>query len=184
MRRVLLDCDEVMADFVASYLRLVKMVADKTYTHDDVTQYDIKRSLGLLDSEVTDIVGLIQQPGFCLSIEPIAGAVEGFRALHSVADVYIVTSPWNSCPTWTHERERWLANHFDIHHSRVLHGSAKHLIKGDFLVDDKTDNLQAWRSAHSPDGIAVQWKRTHNRNDGWDGLATNDWEQLCGWVTQ
>ena len=70
---------------------------------------------------------------------------------------------------------------FGIHHRDITHTSAKHIIVGDWFIDDKTETCARWQAAH-PSGIAVQWITPHNRKDGWTGRATNSWEELCSWV--
>jgi 5'(3')-deoxyribonucleotidase len=179
MTRVLLDVDGVLANFVSAYLVLVRDVTGRDYKPADVTQFDIGASLGLSAGESSECKRRIADtPGLarCLNVYP--GAVEGVSRLQSIADVYIVTSPWNSHPTWTHDREHWLKKHFDIPHSRVIHTSAKHVCRGDVFVDDKVSAVAKWRDAH-PDGLPVVWSTPHNRRDLWDGQCTSDWNFLC-----
>ena len=176
MRRVLLDVDGVIADFVDGYLSLVTIATGKRFGHEDVTEFDIGKALGLSDEEKRSVNALVMT-GFCSGLRPLGDAVRGVAKLREVADVYVVTSPWNSCPTWTFEREQWLKRYVCIPHSRVLHGSAKHLVRADFLVDDKTDTLRAWGEAH-PEGTAVLWDSPWNTRDGWVGAHTSDWGEL------
>lgn len=180
--RVLLDVDGVLADFTSGLLRIVHEVTGRSYAPDHVTEYDFARALSLTPDEREVVNRVIStRAGFCSGLDVFDGAYDGVRRLRSVADVYVATSPWNSAPTWTHERERWLWAHFEIPHARVLHGSAKHLIAGDFLVDDKTSACRDWQAAH-PNGVAVQWQTPHNRNDGWTGISTRSWDELCALV--
>lgn len=173
---VLLDCDGVLADFVAAFLDIVEEETGERFLHSDVGGFDIKIALGLDAAEAVRCYSRIT-PGFCGSLAPIAGAIEGVASLQDVADVYIVTSPWNSCPTWMSERELWLKKHFAIHHSRVIHGSAKHLVRGNFLVDDKAETVIRWQAAH-PDKSAVLWAQPWNEYEPWGGVRTNDWARL------
>jgi 5'(3')-deoxyribonucleotidase len=175
--RILLDVDGVLADFVSSYLELVYQETGNRHTHEQVTQFDMKRALGLTDIDAAHVAAQIQREGFCSAIEPLPGAVDAVRRLQAISDVYIITSPWNSCPTWTHEREKWLANHFAIPHAHVLHGSAKHLVVGDVLVDDRWDTCVKWRDEH-PSKTVVMWESPWNRTCEWSGWLTNDWDQL------
>lgn len=181
--RVLLDVDGVLADFVGGYLRLLAEHTGIVATHEQVTQFDIGASLGLTKDQAARMkraVGSAEQ--FARSLSPLPGAIEGVRALQEVADVWIATSPWNSNPTWCHDREWWLKEHFGIPHARVTHTSAKHMLRGDFLVDDKTETLQKWL-AEGQSG-AVQWETPHNRHDGWLGVSTNSWAELAERVSR
>lgn len=179
---VLLDVDGVLADFVGAMLRVVQEVTWREHTPDDVTGYDFAKSLGLTDREAEEVLYRIScRRKFCARMLPLDGAREGVARLRSVADIYVVTSPWNSNETWMSEREAWLKHYFDIHHSRVIHCSAKHLVRGDFLVDDKTETCRDWQAAH-PNGVAVQWQTPRNRRDSWTGISTRSWDELCALV--
>lgn len=182
MNRVLLDVDGVLADFVGGYLQLLEHHTGLVAMREHITAFDIGASLGLTREQSSRMKRAIgDTPAFARHLDVYAGAAEGFRELAQVADVWIVTSPWNSNPTWTHDREAWLQRHFGIPHSRVIHTSAKHICRGDFLVDDKTETLHAWQAEH-PQGRAVQWITPHNRRDGWTGVATDSWSELVGMV--
>lgn len=176
--RILLDVDGVLADFVSAYLDIVERVTGRRYQPHDVTSFDIGESLGLARAESAACKrALGNSPCVARTLGIYPGAREGVRRLNEIADVYIVTSPWNSNPTWTHDREWWLHEHFRIPHSRIVHTSAKHLCRGDFLVDDRTETLRQWHVEH-PGGIAVQWRTPHNRLDGWNGISTCSWDEL------
>jgi 5'(3')-deoxyribonucleotidase len=174
--RVLLDCDGVLSDFVGGFLSVVNRICSSAFTPEHITEFDICKSLGVTPEQAAEAFRAVSETrGFALGLQPLPGAIEGVRQLREIADVYIVTSPWNSNPTWTHEREAWLKEHFDIPHSHVIHTSAKHLVVGDVLVDDKTSTLVAWEAAH-PRGVAIQWLTPHNRRDEWSGWTTRSWD--------
>lgn len=183
MRRVLLDCDGVLSDFVGGWLKLINAQHGTSFVLDDVTGWDVCESLGIpAGPQRSATKKLIADcPNFAQKHDVLPGALDGVGRLREIADVYIVTSPWNSHPTWTHDREAWLKKHFDFPHSRVVHTGAKHLVCGDMLVDDKTDTCDAWRAAW-PNGVAVQWSTPHNRRDMWDGPSTSDWDFLIDLV--
>ena len=177
MRRpiVLLDCDGVLADFIGGLLPVIRDITGRTFVREQVTRFDFVTSLGLSREEGAAIKRWLGDArGWCESLAVYPGAVDGVCALREVADVYIVTSPWNSCATWTHEREAWLRRNFDISHANVLHASAKHLVRGDVFVDDKTEAVVAWQAAN-PDGAAMRWLTPHNWRDEYAGSSTQDW---------
>jgi 5'(3')-deoxyribonucleotidase len=178
----LLDVDGVLADFIGGALQIVNDLFGTAHVREDVTQFDIAASLGLTAEQGAVMKRAIgAMPRFAGALRVLDGAVEAVRQLHQIAEIYIVTSPWNSNPTWCHDREAWLDRHFGILHARVIHTSAKHLVAGDILVDDKTSTLEQWRAAH-PIGIAVQWATPHNRCDAWDGASTSSWDELIAIV--
>ena len=178
MKRVLLDVDGVLAGFASAYLDVIREVTGRTYGLNEITAFDIGASLGLTKDEASACKRWLgASRGWCEAIPVLDGAQAGVAALQSIADVYIVTSPWNSCATWTHEREAWLKRHFDIPHSRVVHTSAKWLCRGDLIVDDKASAVEQWQAEH-PTGRGVLWSTPHNQLEGWAGERTNDWGVL------
>jgi 5'(3')-deoxyribonucleotidase len=181
-RRVLLDCDGVLADFVGGALKLINEALCTRFVHADVTEFDLATSLGLSASQGSQIKRLIgSAPRLAAGLAVLPGAVEGVMELRARAEVYIVTSSWDSNETWEYDRKAWLARWFDIPRSRIIFAHDKHVVCGDVLVDDKTSTLEAWRAAH-PGGVAVQWQNLHNRRDAWDGVSTSSWDELCGIV--
>lgn len=176
MKRVLLDVDGVLADFVAGYLDLVAEVTGKRFTHQQVTEFNIGTALGFTAEQSAAIAAGVVT-GFASNLAPLPGAIDAVKRLREIAEVYIVTSPWNKCDTWMSERERWLRTHFDFPHSHVLHGSAKHLVRGDVLVDDKTETIVKWQAAN-PGSTAILWECPWNKHDAWAGVLTNDWDRL------
>lgn len=175
MKRVLLDCDGVIADFVSSYLALLNKHGGTSYTHEDITDWDIVGCLKVPPSVYEPANAEIDYH-FCRDLSPIAGAVEGTRALAKVCDLYIVTSPWVGCRGWTEARYEWLLEHCGIKSKQVLHGSAKHVCKGDFLVDDKESTIVQW-AAEYPTATGIVWAQPWNRHTA-HPYRTNDWDAL------
>lgn len=175
MKRVLLDCDGVIADFVSSYLALLNKHGGTAYTHEDITDWDIVGSLGI-PSDVAAKADAEVDYDFCRNLAPIAGAVEGTKALAKVCDLYIVTSPWVGCRGWTEARYEWLLQHCGIKAAKVMHGSAKHICGGDFLVDDKESTIVQWQAAY-PSSTGIVWAQPWNRRTA-HPFRTDDWDAL------
>lgn len=182
MKRVLLDCDGVISDFVSGYLDVVLRVTGREFKPEHVTSWNIAEAIGLDKTEqrlVTDALNETEQFAWRLSVLP--KAKEGLAWLCQVADVHIVTSPWNSHPTWSHDRVMWLRQ-FGIRSDHITQTSAKHICVGDILVDDKVSTLIEWSREH-PLGVAVKWNTLHNINEAWAGLSTDSWAFLVGLCT-
>lgn len=176
--RALVDCDGILSDFIGGALATINELYTTSFTREQVTEFDFTKALGMSPAAAAACKRAIgRADGFARHLMVYPGAADGMRRLAELGEIYIVTSPWNSNPTWCHDREAWLDEHFGIPHARVIHTSAKHLIAGDVLVDDKTSTCAAWRAAW-PGGIAVQWQTPHNRRDPWDGASTADWDEL------
>lgn len=176
--RALVDCDGILSDFIGGALATLNELYDTSFQREHVTEFDFTKALGMSAPAAAAAKRAIGSAvGFARHLDVYPGAIDGMRRLHDIAEVYVVTSPWNSNPTWCHDREAWLDRHFGIPHARVIHTSAKHLIAGDVLVDDKTSTCEAWRAAW-PSGTAVQFGTPHNRRDAWDGARAANWDEL------
>lgn len=180
--RVLVDVDGVLADFIGSALRIVNGLFGTSHVPEDVTEFSIADSLGLNAEQASLMKRAIGgSPRLAGGLAVLPGAKDGMRALREVADVYIVTSSWDSNETWEYDRKAWLKRNFGIGHHDIVFTAAKHLVYGDVLVDDKTSTCEAWREAW-PNGVAVQWRTPHNRRDAWSGVSASDWSHLVDLV--
>ncbi len=191
---LLLDVDGPLAAFTAAYLRALQKETGVLLSVDDVDQLEIHktpsfRRVAAEHTEDRDVAELkrrvdarVTRPGFCSAIEVQPDAYEAAAKLGEVADVYVVTSPWNSCPTWTHEREAWLWDHFGIPSKRVIHTSAKARVHGDLLLDDNAEHVRNW-TRQWPAGVGVLHALPSNRNDG-EGLTRGGWDEVVAEVTR
>lgn len=177
---VLLDVDGVLANFIEANLRTLHAFGAGPFVHDDVDQWSIEEALALTSSQRARMKARWSEPGFCASIPAYDGAVAGVEALRAVGEVYAVTAPMWSSPTWQHERTEWLVRHFDFRRDDVVSTAAKHLVRGDILVEDKLSTLRRWEEAH-PTGVSVAWHRRYNDDlvEGWlPGCRTSDWSTV------
>ena len=173
-KRALVDVDGVLLDFLTPSFAIIEMLTGKQYKPSDLTTWDIFDTVGKQwEQAFFDVCNL---PGFARRCQPLPGAVEGMRRLQEVAEVYIVTSPMNHNPTWTHERVLSLMEHFGIHHKKIVHTSAKYLCVGDVLVDDRPSNIEAWEAEHL-NGTGLLWDQPYNR-DSKAGFRVLDWDQV------
>jgi 5'(3')-deoxyribonucleotidase len=177
--RLLLDCDGVLADFTGPCLEVLSRHMGQEYHREHVTHWHIKEVLSVPENIWDMTLAEMKLPNFCSSLPVFPGAVDAVQRLKAYADVFIVTSPLDG-PYWAWERERWLLRHFDIPPGRVVSTSAKQVVDGDILVDDKTQTLVEWEKEQC--GLSVQWVTPHNLHDGWMGLSTCNWDELLGIV--
>lgn len=82
-------------------------------------------------------------PGIFSLMEPMAGAIEGVRALKDNGyDLYILsTAPWGNPSAWS-DKVAWVTKHLDdVFHKKVIITHCKGLLaaqKDAFLIDDRT----------------------------------------------
>ncbi len=78
-------------------------------------------------------------PGFFRNLEPIEGAIEGYKYLSQQVtfDVYILTAPSVENPLCYTEKRLWIEDHLSINAvKKLIIASNKSLLKGQYLIDD------------------------------------------------
>lgn len=170
---VLLDVDEVLADFVGRVLELVRRITGRNVTREEITCWDIAVALKLTPEEAAEKARLIKEPGFCAGLEPLPGAIDGVREIREYADVRAVTSPFKS-KTWASEREEWLCEHFGFRREQIVQTPGKDIVFGDVLIDDKLETCQNWQ-ARWRESTAILFSCPWNQDRGWSGEYTRGW---------
>jgi len=179
---ILVDVDEVLADFQSPSLKIMGEVTGRNYTLSDFKTWDIFEEL---TPEERDLVfDQIKQPGYATQLAPTPGSQEFVRELSKLGTLYIVTSPFAS-PTWVYDRTKWLWDHFGIPSKRVVSTSAKHLVRGRALLDDKPEHVDLWQE-HHPDELAMLWHIPNttllphpNRVTSWSEVLNRVERHLC-----
>lgn len=166
--RLLLDCDEVLSDFISGWLDIINRSIARLAVpwtplgRDDVDGWNIFGALRTRfpASIVEEIEARCRAqdgaPGYAQSLQVLPGAKAAVARLARTSDLHVVTSPSPDSRTWARDREDWLLYHFGIPATRVHHTRSKHLIGGDVFVDDKPENVATWVDAN-PLGIGILW---------------------------
>ena len=118
---VYIDMDGVLADFKSALTKISPELIDEfAGQHDNI-------------------------PGIFSLMEPVLGAIEAVYALKDKYDLYILSSsPWEN-PTALGDKLAWVKKYFggekdSLFYKKVIFSSAKHLSRGDILIDDRTAN--------------------------------------------
>lgn len=172
---ILLDIDGCAANFVRPVLDAVTALTGKTYTDDDVTEWDMYRALGISPEDGRKVDEVIKTAGFCRGLNLYDGAREGVEELRRFADVYAVTAPFDS-DYWMREREQWLVVELGFSRFDIIPTHAKHMVAGDVLIDDKTSTLVKWEAERG--GRSILFSRPWNAADAWGGRRAHGWPHL------
>lgn len=123
-----IDMDGVMVDFQSGIDHIVN-TNKRIMERDGMMVY--RQYTGRWD-ESPDIFRLMQ---------PMPGAIEAFKRLSQHYDTYILsTAPWNNPNAWMHKVE-WVQKHLgEEAHKRLILSHHKNLMRGDYLIDDRTAN--------------------------------------------
>ncbi len=105
-------------------------------------------------------------PHIFSKMDPMPKAIESFKLLCEHFETYILsTSSWNN-PTAASEKIAWVKKYIgDIEgkhaHKRVILSHHKHLVKGDYLIDDRkahgSDNFEGKLIHFGSDGDYKNW---------------------------
>lgn len=176
---VLVDVDGPLCAFDKAAVTIVNRLTNKSYSVDDIKTWEIFESIELDNPGIKKVVyDEMKARGNILGLEVQPGAKEGIAKLKQVCELVIVTSPFNGSETWVHERNKWLEQHFNIDARDVVHCRKKYHVAGDFLVDDRLENLEQWHRRF-PDGTPLLWGTPGNRND--EGfIRVSTWDEVLG----
>lgn len=160
----LLDVDGVLADFPSGALRWLngRAVGPGAFTIEQITQHDILKAFDLEhEQDAFDV--WCSDTDMCRHLDVYEGAQAFVEELKSFADVVIVTASYGAVRGWESARRAWLLEHFGISKRDVVFAKRKELVAGNFLLDDKLRNIDAWRNAWGHQGQAVVFDRPWNQ---------------------
>ncbi len=116
-KTVFVDMDNVLVDFQSGIDRLDKSVI-KEYGED-----------------------IDHAPGIFSLMDPMEDAIESYKILTEEFDTYILsTAPWHNPSAWS-DKLLWVKKHLgDLAYKRIILTHHKNLVRGDYLIDDRTKN--------------------------------------------
>jgi len=175
---VLCDLDGIVADLQGKLIEVSNRDHGTDMKRSDVDDWQLTKCFSI-GEKVWDYVGA---DGWFDDLEPLAGAVSGLAQLHDAGlKVVVLTSATNN-PNSAAEKKRWAAKHLPfIKRRHVMVGALKHLVRGDFFIDDSPAQQKAYRKAW-PDstiltikyefpadkGVDVQAESYKDTSEAWD----------------
>lgn len=98
----------------------------------------------------TDDFRQMYEPGFFLSLKPVAGALVAVRKIIAMGyDVQILSQPVAESAHSYSEKVQWVCLHFPELYNKINLTQDKGLFKGDYLVDD---NPVKWQNKFEANG--------------------------------
>lgn len=190
---ILCDADGPLIKFNEAFLKVFTQVTGIVAKPEDINLWKIRDCsffqqaalrLGLSTSVLyRHICSIIDEPGFCLGMEVQDGAEDAMDALHVAGhEVYVVTSPWETSPTWFHERTEWLLSKFILPRGHVIGAYAKERVSGHVFIDDKPENCAKWKKSN-PHGVAILFAAPFNRDEVTPaGVVRGGWNEIVEMV--
>ena len=113
------------------------------YIDMDGVLVDFESGLEMFTPEILELYeGRFDEiPGIFGAMLPMPGAIDAFLSLTHDFDVYILsTAPWENPSSWTAKLE-WVKRYLGKRaHKRLILSHNKHLMLGDYLIDDRLKN--------------------------------------------
>lgn len=174
-KRLLIDVDEVLADFQTPVFALADRLLGKRFTPYDFDNWDIFSVFNNVEREA--LFTEMGKPGFCLDFPVVAGSLEAVREMQESMDVYAVTNPFPR-GTWVTDRNTWLQEKFGFERTHIVHTSAKFLVTGDAILDDNPVHIVDWLGEH-PKGLGMLWHIPNTRTmTHYDHLRVKSWNEV------
>ena len=147
--RILVDMDEVLADFTGSALAVHGWTREQFEAERKPGVWDMTKTMGLTDQEFWNPINEIGQR-FWEQITPLPTYKEIMKLVQQfTTDWFIVSSP-SFCLGCIPGKQQWLSVYFGlVGRNRLIPTSYKHVMANDFtiLIDDNEDNLKKFTEA-------------------------------------
>lgn len=143
-KRIIVDMDCILTDLFTPIFRILDKEFGIRAAVEDLTQWDMVKCSPLDQMPARDLYGIFRRPGFFRNLEPLPGALEGFRSLYDAGhELVIVSTPTG--PESAGDKYRWLAEHLPyLPEKDVFLGSHKHMVKADVIIDDRGETLERY----------------------------------------
>jgi 5'(3')-deoxyribonucleotidase len=174
-KRLLVDVDEVLADFQTPMFEALLDLYGRQASAEDCDVWDCFSIMS--PHERRGVFSVIEHPGWCLALKPKEGSQEAIKELRGIVDVFAVTSHFPSSRTWVHERDEWLQEHFGFERPYIVHTSSKYIISGEAFLDDNPGHVRAWKEAN-PNGLAMLWHIPNTRKLGFEDIRVRSWQEV------
>lgn len=165
-KRILVDLDNVLADFGQRLCEVVSECEGESVSSSDVKCWDIHKYFKC----GTKVYNYLTYDLF-RTLPVIEGSQEALKELSKDFDVFIVSSATNIHDSLKAKME-WLNEHFPfIHHRNIVLCGDKSVVQGDYLIDDAPHNLEVTGD------IKILFDSHHNQDETRFTRAMN-WEEV------
>lgn len=142
--RLLIDIDSTIADTLPHWLDGLYQKYGVRAHIEDITRWDLSSCPPLTNLTKAQIFGILQDPGFLSSADPMFGAKEMIAQLQTDGhEIYLVTARDGSVSIGG--TLDWLKEHLPfLPPNALIFCKDKHLIGADVIIDDNRETLVAY----------------------------------------
>lgn len=170
---ILVDMDDTIEQLLKAWVARANEKFGRNVTLDDITGWNVAAPYHGLTRQ--EIYGVIDEPGFWNSVEPMPGAADALKYfMEEGHEVYIVTATEIG-----HVEEKMnglLFRYFPfLSWQQVIITSRKQLIRGDVLIDDGIHNLEGGEYRK------IMFTAPHNRHYDAEAngmIRVHTWEEV------
>lgn len=161
MKRIICDLDSIVIDLLVPWIAEYNRRWSENISVESITDYGLEKFVK--PERVSDLFGVLGEPGFYLKLPPLAGAVEALTELHKNGyDIVVATAVASSGNA--QDKFVWCKKHLPfLKHRDIFVGARKELLRGDVFIDDAPKNIVAYRNAW-PDATIMTIAYPYNQD--------------------
>ncbi len=166
---LLIDQDDVLAEYIKEVTRVYNDRYNTNITTDMCTNWNLHKVFG------ERIETVMHDPEIFRNLEPTKDAIEVFTRMYfsGLFEMYIVTAAQAGSVEAKHE---WINNYLPFFpEEHIIICRRKHMIRGDYLLDDGMHNIEAFASSG---GIPVIFNRAHNIEHESNHTRVSGWKEF------
>lgn len=167
-KRIAIDMDEVIADFIPKQLRLFNEEFNESLTVEDLHGKKLWELKPHLAESVRDY---LRDPSFFRDLEVMENSQEVIKELNDNFEVFITTAAMEFPSSFTAKYE-WLKEHFSfLNDLNFVFCGDKSIVLADYLIDDNVRHFKKFT------GKGILFTSPHNVNiTGYDRV--NNWLEV------
>ncbi|MGV3463995.1 MAG: 5' nucleotidase, NT5C type [Heyndrickxia sp.] len=168
MKRIAIDMDEVMADFVPKQLTIYNRDYKENLTIEDLQGKKLRELRPHLKE---DLRKYLMDPTFFRNLEVMKDSQEVIKELSESYEIFITTAAMEVPASFTAKYE-WLREHFSfLNDMNFVFCGDKSIIRADYLIDDNSRHFKTFM------GQGILYTAPHNINvTGY--VRVNNWQDV------
>ncbi|MFY4777404.1 5' nucleotidase, NT5C type [Metabacillus sp. RGM 3146] len=167
MKRIAIDMDEVIADFIPKHIALFNREYNENITVEDLKGKKLRELRPKLKEE---IMNYLTEPAFFRDLAVIKDSQEVIKELSEHYEIFITTAAMEYPTSFTAKYE-WLKEHFSfLNDMNFVFCGDKSIIHADYLIDDNIRHFKRFS------GQGILFTSPHNMNEtGY--VRVNNWQE-------